>query len=81
MTMTDIMMREINNDLQMEIVWLTKRLEAETEKDRDYYMGCMLRSRYRAEAKAELIQSLGYTVLYNDEHNECVGIYPMELDD
>ena len=81
MTNTEIMKKELNNDLEMVELWRTKRVEAVTDDDIDYYRGCVMRSIYRAEAKAELIQSLGYTVLYNDEHNECVGIYPMELDD
>lgn len=81
MTNTEIMKKELNNDLEMVELWRTKRAEAVTDDDIDYYRGCVMRSIYRAEAKAELIQSLGYTVLYNDEHNECVGIYPMELDD
>lgn len=81
MTNTDIMMREINNDLRMEATWHARMYEAEAENDREYYKCCMVRSMCKAEAKAELIQSLGYTVLYNDERDECIAIYPMELDD
>ena len=81
MTMTEIMTRELNNDLSLSHLWREKMLEAETEKEREYYRGCMLRSRHRAEAKEELIQSLGYTVLFSDEREECIAIYPMEFDD
>lgn len=81
MTTTEIMMRELNNDLSLTNLWCEKMHKAETEKEREYYRGCMLRSRYKAEAKEELIQSLGYTVLFSDEREECIAVYPMELDD
>ena len=81
MTMTETMMAELNNDLSMLKVWREKLHSAEEEEDVEYYRGCILRSRYRAEAKEELIQSLGYTVLFSDERDECIAIYPMEFDD
>ena len=81
MTMTEILMKELNNDLSMYKTWCEKFLSAETKEDIEYYRGCMLRSRYRAEAKEEMIQSLGYIVLFSDERDECTAIYSMELDD
>ena len=78
---TVIMMREINNDLSMYKTWREKFLSAETKEEMEYYRGCMLRSRYKAEAKEELIRSLGYTVLFSDECDECTAIYFTELDD
>lgn len=81
MTMTEIMMKEINNDLSMYKTWSEKFLSADTKEDIEYYRGCMLRSRYRAEAKEELAQALGYTVLFSDDRDECIAIYPMEFDD
>lgn len=81
MTTAEIMIRELNNDLSMYKIWSEKFFSAETKEDIAYYRGCMLRSRYKAEAKEEIIQSLGYTVLFNDERDECTAIYPMELDD
>lgn len=81
MTNTEIMMKEINNDLSMVKIWREKQRNAETEAEHFYYNGCLLRSRYKAEAKEELIQSLGYTVLFSEDRDECIAIYPMELDD
>lgn len=81
MTTTEIMMNELNHDLTMIKIWREKQRNAETEVERDYYCGCILRSRHKAEAKEELIQSLGYTVLFSDDREECIAIYPMELDD
>lgn len=81
MTMAEILMKELNNDLSMVKMWRERLHNAEKEEDIQYYKGCILRSRYRAEAKEELIQSLGYTVLFSDERDECIAIYPMEFDD
>lgn len=81
MTTTELMMKELNNDLSMYKTWCEKMHKAEMDIERDYYRGCMRRSRHRAEAKEDLIQSLGYTVLFSEDHEECIAIYPMELDD
>ena len=81
MTMTEIMMKEINNDLSMYKTWSDKFFSADTKEEIEYYRGCMLRSRYRAEAKEELAHALGYTVLFSDGRDECIAIYPMEFDD
>lgn len=81
MTTTEIMKRELNDDLEMVRNWKARLENAVTKDDKEYYRGCILRSRYRAEAKAELIQTLGYTVLYDDDREECIAVYSMELDD
>lgn len=81
MTTSEIMMRELNNDLSLHKTWSEKFFFADTEEDNEYYRGCMIRSIIRAEAKEDLIRSLGYTVLFNEERDECIAIYPMELDD
>lgn len=78
---TDIMIREINNDLSLSETWREKMYMSTTEKDREYYRGAMYRSIYKAEAKEELIRSLGYTLLFDDDRKECISIYPIELDD
>lgn len=81
MTTTEIMMQELNNDLSMVKIWREKQRNAETEEECDYYNDCLHRSRSKAEGKEELIQSLGYTVLFSEDREECIAIYPMELDD
>ena len=81
MTMTEIMKAEINNELSLLKTWREYRDRAETEEEAVYYLGCISRSRDRAEAKAELAQALGYTVLYSEDRDECISIYSMELDD
>lgn len=81
MTMLEIMRWQIHDDLVMMKIWREKMYEAENDADAEMYRKCMLRNFYRLEAKEELIQSLGYTVLYNDDRDEFISIYPMELDD
>lgn len=81
MTTTELMKKELNYDLSMVKIWREKQLNAETEEECLYYNACLHRSRSKAEGKEELIQSLGYTVLFSDDRDECIAIYPMELDD
>lgn len=81
MTTTEIMMKELNHDLAMVKIWREKQRNSETEAEHIFYNGCLIRSRSKAEAKEELIQSLGYTVLFSDDRGECIALYPMELDD
>lgn len=78
MTPSEIMFIELNNDLTMVKLWRERLLSSDNDKDAEYYRACVLASRYRAESKEELIQSLGYTVIFNDERDKCVAIYPMK---
>lgn len=76
MTFSGIMFAELNKDLTMLKLWRERLLSADNDKDAEYYRALVLASRYRAESKEELIQSLGYTVIFNDERNECIALYP-----
>ena len=81
MTNTEIMKRELNYDLSMIKEWSERMHSAENEADAEMYRCCLRRSTYRADAKEELIQSLGYTILFTEDRTECISIYPAELDD
>lgn len=81
MTNTEIMKKELNIDLSMIEEWRERMHSAENEADAEIYRDCMRRSRNKAEAKEELIRSLGYTILFTEDRTECISIYPIELDD
>lgn len=76
MTISEIMFAELNNDLTMVKLWTERLNSTDNDKDAEYYRACVLASKYRAESKEELIQSLGYTVIYNDERDKCIALYP-----
>lgn len=81
MTTTEILKQELNNDLTMVKVWRERQHDAKTPKEEEYCKGAVMRSLYRVESKEDLISALGYTVLYNDERDEVIAVYSMELDD
>lgn len=81
MTNTEIMKMELNFDLSMIKEWSERMHSAENKSEAEMYRSCLRRSTHKAEAKEELIQSLGYTILFTEDRTECISIYPMELDD
>ena len=84
MSISEIIKAEISFDLRMYQGYRAKSLAPSDEWDKTYYRNAATRSWHRIEAKVDLAMSLGYTVLFDDEDVETMGVaavYPTELDD